>query len=112
MEKLQVALAWLKKYYFWVLLGIEVLVVLGLWFMVTSDLADQYSNREQRSRAVSTRCRRSAVSRPSQRAGDQGHRREAQAAQGQSPASLGKTVQGSGDEESLAARCWASNSWE
>jgi hypothetical protein len=28
------------------LLGIEILVVLGLWFMVTSDLADQFGSRE------------------------------------------------------------------
>ena len=46
MEKFQAPLAWLKKYYFWVLLGIEILVVLGFWFMVTSDLADQYGSRE------------------------------------------------------------------
>ena len=47
MEKLQVARTWLKKYYFWILLGIEVLVVLGFWFTVTSDLASQYAAREQ-----------------------------------------------------------------
>jgi hypothetical protein len=47
MAKLPAPPAWLKKYYFWMLLGIEILAVLGLWFMVTSDLADQYGSREQ-----------------------------------------------------------------
>ncbi|KKK92557.1 hypothetical protein LCGC14_2701720, partial [marine sediment metagenome] len=42
-----IALAVLKKYHFWFLCGLVVLVSLGAWFKATTDLAEQFAARKQ-----------------------------------------------------------------
>jgi len=43
MEKVRVALEWLKKYHFWILCVLIVAIVFGTWFLATSDRADAYA---------------------------------------------------------------------
>ena len=46
MEKVRVALEFLKKYHFWILLVLIVLITFGTWYMATDDRADQYGKRK------------------------------------------------------------------
>ena len=45
MDKLKNALAVLKKYHFWVLCGVVLVVALASWFLATGDLAKRYDGR-------------------------------------------------------------------
>jgi hypothetical protein len=45
MEKVRIALEVLKKYHFWILLSLIVLITFGTWYMATSDRADQFTKR-------------------------------------------------------------------
>lgn len=47
MDKLRPAIAFLKKYYFWVFAGVVLLVGLGGWYMSTSTLDKEYQARSQ-----------------------------------------------------------------
>jgi hypothetical protein len=46
MEKVRVALEVLKKYHFWILLVLIVLITFGTWYMATSDRADAFSKQK------------------------------------------------------------------
>ena len=43
MEKVRVALEFLKKYHFWILLVLIVLITFGTWYKATDDRADDFS---------------------------------------------------------------------
>lgn len=47
MDKLRPAIAFLKKYYFWVFAGVVLLVGVGGWYMSTSTLDKEYQARSQ-----------------------------------------------------------------
>ncbi len=42
MEKVRAALEVFKKYHFWILLSLIVLITFGTWYMATADRAEQY----------------------------------------------------------------------
>ncbi len=47
MDKVKIVLAVLKKYHFWALCGLIVLIALGSWVTATAELAAQYDSRKQ-----------------------------------------------------------------
>ncbi len=48
MEKVRVALEWLKKYHFWILCVLIVVLVFGTWFLATSDRADAFAKGKEK----------------------------------------------------------------
>ena len=48
MDKLKNALTVLKKYHFWILCGLSIVIALGVWSLATADLASQTETRQQK----------------------------------------------------------------
>ncbi len=48
MEQLRVVLEKLKKYHFWILCGLIVLITFGVWFTATSDRADAFTKQKSK----------------------------------------------------------------
>jgi hypothetical protein len=48
MEKLRVVLEKLKKFHFWILCGLIVLIALGVWFVATSDRAAEFAKQKSK----------------------------------------------------------------